>query len=85
MLGLGIEMPPPKGRVSRHQGKRTSTVTLVLSMLLMLSVVLLMLLALGILSLPVGSDKEPTSVGNPIKFKRMTLDMYDVFIFYLFF
>ncbi|KAL2499295.1 putative prolyl 4-hydroxylase 3 [Abeliophyllum distichum] len=64
-----------KGRSIRHQGKRFSTVMLVLFMLLMLTIVLLMLLALGILSLPVGSDDESSSVGDRIKFKRVTLDI----------
>ncbi|KAL2522210.1 putative prolyl 4-hydroxylase 3 [Forsythia ovata] len=64
-----------KGRSNRHQGKRFSTVMLVLFMLLMLTIVLLMLLALGILSLPVGSDDESSSVGDRIKFKRVTLDI----------
>ncbi|XP_073143756.1 probable prolyl 4-hydroxylase 3 [Henckelia pumila] len=63
-----------KGRASRHQGKRSSTVVLVLSMLLMLSVVLLMLLGLGILSLPIGSDDSPL-VADRIKFKRVTIEM----------
>ncbi|PSS17974.1 Prolyl 4-hydroxylase [Actinidia chinensis var. chinensis] len=50
----------PKGRnTSRHQGKRSSTIVLVLAMLLMLTLVLLMLLALGILSLPVTDDDSP--------------------------
>lgn len=67
-----------KGRLNRHQGKRSSTVVLVLSMLLMLTVVLLMLLALGIFNLPVGSDDESSSSSTQdhIKFKRFNLDMY---------
>uniref|UniRef100_M1AM17 Oxidoreductase n=1 Tax=Solanum tuberosum TaxID=4113 RepID=M1AM17_SOLTU len=66
-----------KGRLNRHQGKRSSTVVLVLSMLLMLTVVLLMLLALGIFNLPVGSDDESSSTAQDhIKFKRFNLDMY---------
>lgn len=54
----------------RHQAKRSSTIALVLSMLLMLTVVLLMLLALGILSLPVGSDDDSSSIPNHLKFGR---------------
>ncbi|KAK6118926.1 hypothetical protein DH2020_047334 [Rehmannia glutinosa] len=56
-------------RGNRHQGKRSSTVVLVLSMLLMLTVVLLMLLGLGILSLPIGSDEESSPIGDRIKLK----------------
>ncbi|CAA3020817.1 probable prolyl 4-hydroxylase 3 isoform X1 [Olea europaea var. sylvestris] len=63
-----------KGRGIRHQGKRSSTVALVLSMLLMLTIVLLMLLALGIFSLPIGSD-EDSSIGDRIKLKRLNLDI----------
>ncbi|KAL2503926.1 putative prolyl 4-hydroxylase 3 [Abeliophyllum distichum] len=63
-----------KGRGIRHQGKRSSTVALVLSMLLMLTIVLLMLLALGIFSLPIGSD-EDSPIGDRIKLKSMTLDI----------
>ncbi|XP_052203547.1 probable prolyl 4-hydroxylase 3 [Diospyros lotus] len=49
-----------RSNISRHhQGKRSSTVVLVLAMLLMLTLVLLMLLALGILSLPVSSEDSP--------------------------
>ncbi|KAL7086058.1 hypothetical protein ACP275_14G315800 [Erythranthe tilingii] len=64
-----------KGRGSRHQGKRSSTVVLVLSMLLMLTIVLLMLLGLGILSLPVGSDDDSSLIGDRIKLKRLTIDI----------
>ncbi|KAL6527482.1 putative prolyl 4-hydroxylase 3 [Orobanche gracilis] len=64
-----------RARGYRHQGKRSSTVILVLSMLLMLTVVLLMLLGLGILSLPIGSDDVSSPVGNRIKLKRLKLDM----------
>ncbi|KAL8030748.1 hypothetical protein ABFX02_14G305600 [Erythranthe guttata] len=64
-----------KGRGSRHQGKRSSTVVLVLSMLLMLTIVLLMLLGLGILSLPVGSDEDSSPIGERIKLKRLTIDI----------
>ncbi|KAL9144538.1 hypothetical protein ABFS82_14G302300 [Erythranthe guttata] len=64
-----------KGRGSRHQGKRSSTVVLVLSMLLMLTIVLLMLLGLGIVSLPVGSDEESSPIGERIKLKRLTIDI----------
>ncbi|KAG9442857.1 hypothetical protein H6P81_018711 [Aristolochia fimbriata] len=47
------------GRHSRMLlGRRASSFTLVLSMLLMLSLVLLMLLALGILSLPVNTSRD---------------------------
>ncbi|KAJ0966885.1 hypothetical protein J5N97_023802 [Dioscorea zingiberensis] len=46
-----------------YPGRRSSPYTLVLGMLLMLSVALLMLLALGIVSLPVGSD-EPSIAGR---------------------
>lgn len=61
-----------KGRILnyRHHAKRSSTIALVLSMLLMLTVVLLMLLALGILSLPVGSDDDSSSIPNHLKFGR---------------
>uniref|UniRef100_A0A5B7AKR6 procollagen-proline 4-dioxygenase n=2 Tax=Davidia involucrata TaxID=16924 RepID=A0A5B7AKR6_DAVIN len=60
----------PKGRnSSRLQGKRSSTVALVLAMLLMLTVVLLMLLALGILSLPTSSD-DPPLIQDRINFGR---------------
>lgn len=62
-----------KGRVMnyRQQAKRSSTIALVLSMLLMLSVVLLMLLALGILSLPVSdSDVDSNPISNHFKFNR---------------
>ncbi|KAK6131032.1 hypothetical protein DH2020_035230 [Rehmannia glutinosa] len=62
-------------RGNRHQGKRSSTVVLVLSMLLMLTVVLLMLLGLGILSLPIGSDEESSPIGDRIKLKRLKLDI----------
>nr|GMD22893.1 probable prolyl 4-hydroxylase 3 [Ipomoea batatas] len=68
-------MAKPRG--SRHQGRRTSTVSLVLSMLLMLTLVLLMLLALGILNLPIGSDDEPSSIRSRIRFKRMPLDVVE--------
>lgn len=64
-----------KGRGNRHQGRRSSTVVLVLSMLLMLSVVLLMLLGLGILSLPIASDDESLQNGDRIKLKRLKLDV----------
>ncbi|EYU36811.1 hypothetical protein MIMGU_mgv1a011044mg [Erythranthe guttata] len=64
-----------KGRGSRHQGKRSSTVVLVLSMLLMLTIVLLMLLGLGIVSLPVGSDEDSSPIGERIKLKRLTIDI----------
>ncbi|KAH6789184.1 2-oxoglutarate and oxygenase superfamily protein [Perilla frutescens var. frutescens] len=64
-----------KARGNRHQGKRSSTVVLVLSMLLMLTVVLLMLLGLGILSLPIGSDAESLSIGDHIKLKRLKIDL----------
>lgn len=64
-----------KGRGNRHQGRRSSTVVLVLSMLLMLSVVLLMLLGLGILSLPIASDDESLPNGDRIKLKRLKLDV----------
>ncbi|XP_022855457.1 probable prolyl 4-hydroxylase 3 isoform X1 [Olea europaea var. sylvestris] len=64
-----------KGRSNRHQGKRSSTVTLVLFMLLMVTIILLMLLALGILSLPAGYDDESSSIGGRIKFKRLNLDI----------
>ncbi|XP_073036424.1 probable prolyl 4-hydroxylase 3 [Primulina eburnea] len=64
-----------KVRGGRHQGKRSSTVVLVLSMLLMLSVVLLVLLGLGILSLPIGSDGDSPLVADRIKFKRVTIEM----------
>ncbi|XP_057974291.1 probable prolyl 4-hydroxylase 3 [Malania oleifera] len=53
-----------KPRHSRHQGKKLSTLALVLSMLLMLSIVLLMLLALGILSLPIGTEDESSSAND---------------------
>ncbi|KZV39593.1 putative prolyl 4-hydroxylase 3 [Dorcoceras hygrometricum] len=70
-----------KGRGSRHQGKRSSTVVLVLSMLLMLSVVLLMLLGLGIFSLPIGADKDsPLVVADRIKFKRVTIEINKITI-----
>ncbi|KAA8537476.1 hypothetical protein F0562_027084 [Nyssa sinensis] len=62
----------PKGRnSSRLQGKRSSTVALVLAMLLMLTIVLLMLLALGILSLPISSD-DPSPIQDRINFGRKT-------------
>ncbi|PIN04696.1 Prolyl 4-hydroxylase alpha subunit [Handroanthus impetiginosus] len=64
-----------KWRGNRHQGKRSSTVVLVLSMLLMVTVVLLMLLGLGILSLPIASDEDSFPTGDRIKMKRMTLDV----------
>lgn len=63
-----------KAKGSRQQGKRSSTVALVLSMLLMLTIVLLLLLALGILSLPVG-DSSPTQ--DRVKLKRLALDVGD--------
>ncbi|CAH1435412.1 unnamed protein product [Lactuca virosa] len=54
-----------------HHGKRSSTVALVLSMLLMLTIVLLVLLALGIFSLPIGSDDGSSSyLRDHIIFKR---------------
>ncbi|KAI3745773.1 hypothetical protein L6452_08180 [Arctium lappa] len=57
-----------------HQGKRSSTVALVLSMLLMLTIVLLVLLALGIFSLPIGSDDGSSSyLHDRINFKRKRL------------
>ncbi|KAL3840175.1 hypothetical protein ACJIZ3_024766 [Penstemon smallii] len=62
-------------RGSRHHGKRSSTVVLVLSMLLMLSIVLLMLLGLGILALPIGSDENASPIGDQIKLKRLMLDI----------
>lgn len=72
-----------KVRLNRHQGKRSSTVVLVLSMLLMLTVVLLMLLALGIFNLPVGSDDEPSSsTYDHIKLKRLNLNVC-VFCFWI--
>ncbi|KAM0942262.1 putative procollagen-proline 4-dioxygenase [Dioscorea sansibarensis] len=48
-----------------YPGRRTSPYTLVLGMLLMLSVALLMLLALGIVSLPVGSDDSSLASRRP--------------------
>lgn len=68
-----------KARGNRHQGKRSSTVVLVLSMLLMLSVVLLMLLGLGILSLPIPSDEGTSAIGDHIKLKRLKIDVYEFF------
>ncbi|KAL0351712.1 UNVERIFIED_CONTAM: putative prolyl 4-hydroxylase 3 [Sesamum calycinum] len=62
-------------RSNRHQGKRYSSVVLVLSMLLMLTIVLLMLLGLGILSLPIGFDEDYSPIASRIKFKRMRLDV----------
>ncbi|XP_043711987.1 probable prolyl 4-hydroxylase 3 isoform X2 [Telopea speciosissima] len=44
-----------KGRYSRMPNRRSSPLTLLLAILLMLSVVILMLLALGIFSIPVNS------------------------------
>ncbi|PIA56703.1 hypothetical protein AQUCO_00700811v1 [Aquilegia coerulea] len=54
----------PKGvRHSRMPGgRKASTFTLVLAMLLMLSFVLLLLLALGIFSLPINTDDAPKAV-----------------------
>ncbi|CAH9128049.1 unnamed protein product [Cuscuta epithymum] len=66
-----------KARVSRHQWKKTSTLSLVLSMLLMLSLVLLMLLALGILNVPIRSDDEPSFSRSRIRFKRSALDIVE--------
>lgn len=68
-----------KARFSRqqHPGKRSSTVALILSMLLMLTIVLLVLLALGTFSLPLGSDDGPSPVYDRIKFKRVALDIGD--------
>ncbi|EPS68098.1 hypothetical protein M569_06675 [Genlisea aurea] len=60
-------------RGNRHQGKRSSTVGLVLVMLLMLTVVLLMLLGLGVLSLPIGFDDA--QIGDSIRLKRLKLDV----------
>ncbi|XP_076922962.1 putative prolyl 4-hydroxylase 10 [Bidens hawaiensis] len=60
-----------------HHGsgsKRSSTVALVLSMLLMLTIVLLVLLALGIFSLPIGSDDGD----DGIAFKRKRLLVGDI-------
>ncbi|KAG9149034.1 hypothetical protein Leryth_010641 [Lithospermum erythrorhizon] len=70
----------PKIRGSRHnQGKRSSTVALVLLMLLMLTIVLLMLLALGILNLPLASqDQPPSAFQDSFKFKRINLDVNEV-------
>ncbi|KAK3008520.1 hypothetical protein RJ639_013228 [Escallonia herrerae] len=62
---------------SRHQGKRSSTMALVLSMLLMLTIVLLMLLALGILSLPVGSGDDSSPIGDRITFRRKAIIVGD--------
>ncbi|KAK3016575.1 hypothetical protein RJ639_005848 [Escallonia herrerae] len=62
---------------SRHQGKRSSTMALVLSMLLMLTIVLLMLLALGILSLPVGSGDDSSPIGHRITFRRKAIIVAD--------
>ncbi|KAL0347468.1 UNVERIFIED_CONTAM: putative prolyl 4-hydroxylase 3 [Sesamum calycinum] len=64
-----------KGRGNRHQGKRSSTVVLVLSMLLMLTIVLLLLLGLGILSLPIGFNEDSLPIGDRIKLKRLTIDI----------
>ncbi|KAL5713968.1 procollagen-proline 4-dioxygenase [Ranunculus cassubicifolius] len=52
------------GRYSRIPGggRKTSTFTLVLGMLLMLSFVLLLLLALGILSLPINTSDSPNAI-----------------------
>ncbi|XP_071703470.1 probable prolyl 4-hydroxylase 3 [Rutidosis leptorrhynchoides] len=62
-----------------HQGKRSSTVALVLSMLLMLTIVLLVLLALGIFSLPIGFDDDSSSASlhHRITFKRKRLIVSD--------
>ncbi|KAI7730837.1 hypothetical protein M8C21_026172 [Ambrosia artemisiifolia] len=73
-----------KGRnllVRHHQGKRSSTVALVLSMLLMLTIVLLVLLALGIFSLPIGSDVDDDSsfyLHDRITFKRKRILVGDI-------
>lgn len=74
----------------RQQAKRSSTIALVLSMLLMLTVVLLMLLALGILSLPVSdTDLDSNPISNHFKFNRKFINhinnnnMY-VFLYLLF-
>ncbi|KAK4434652.1 putative prolyl 4-hydroxylase 3 [Sesamum alatum] len=64
-----------KGRGNRHQGKRSSTVVLVLSMLLMLTIVLLLLLGLGILSLPIGFNEDSLPIGDRIRLKRLTIDI----------
>ncbi|KAI3797017.1 hypothetical protein L1987_39706 [Smallanthus sonchifolius] len=62
-----------------HQGKRSSTVALVLSMLLMLTIVLLVLLALGIFSLPIGSDDDSSFyLHDRITFKRKRLLVGDI-------
>lgn len=74
-LFAGDKMPKVRN-ISRHQAKRTSTVALVLSMLLMLTIVLLMLLALGILSLPIASDDDSSPIRDRITFKRRSLVMY---------
>lgn len=64
-----------KGRHSRGHGRRWSTTPLVLSLLLMLTVVLLMLLALGIVSLPIGSV-ETDAANDLSSFRRKTFDGY---------
>ncbi|KAK9062918.1 hypothetical protein SSX86_020108 [Deinandra increscens subsp. villosa] len=62
-----------------HQGKRSSTLALVLSMLLMLTIVLLVLLALGIFSLPIASDDDSSSyLNHRITFKRKRLLVGDI-------
>ncbi|KAL1822908.1 hypothetical protein DCAR_0310747 [Daucus carota subsp. sativus] len=66
-----------KGKILnyRQQAKRSSTIALVLSMLLMLTVVLLMLLALGILSLPVSdADVDSNPISNHFKFNRKIIN-----------
>ncbi|GMH20524.1 hypothetical protein Nepgr_022365 [Nepenthes gracilis] len=62
-----------KARQNRLSAKRSSAVMLVLSMLFMLTIVLLMLLALGILSLPVGSE-EARSARDLSSFGRRVLE-----------
>ncbi|GAA0153236.1 protein modifying enzyme [Lithospermum erythrorhizon] len=74
-------MKMAKSRGSRyHQGRRSSTVALVLLMLLMLTIVLLMLLALGIFNLPIASDDQPPSsaLNDQIKINRINLDINEV-------
>ena len=73
-LGFGAATMA-KGRYSRGHGKRWSTLALVLSLLFMLTVVLLMLLALGIVSLPIGTV-DSDAANDLSSFRRKTFDGY---------
>ncbi|XP_062163461.1 probable prolyl 4-hydroxylase 3 isoform X2 [Alnus glutinosa] len=61
-----------KGRYARLQGRKLSTLTLVLSMLFVISIFLLMLLALGIFSLPISTDDS--SPNDLSSFRRRSFE-----------